>query len=251
MGGLLSTAFKNVLEQLIWLIMVFYVLSRGGGVELQIVNLLDETTLNTYMNLLVNSPNCLAAQEFNVFSVFDERENKLVSTYDLIINTKPGVVDLAKFYDDKYNSCLRYAGFWDQVEEPDNDGECKQNFTKVNNICFPTTADLSDKLKSQFLVYEMVLKDFNTGETHYMVSEEGRTKVLVNPHRVNPSLPPFKCGDAPCYNYTYTQFLMCDGLTTVAKKSITKPVTIVNSVQPFQEPHFGELNLTVCLGKYE
>jgi len=219
--NVLPYAIREIFEFLIWTSLTFYVLGRSGTIDFEIVNTLTESDALTELQMLVNSPNCLA---------YEKRLPSYTSTVQTIIENSrvyPNTVDIIKFYDPNHQNCLKFNTYTGQE-------------------------------LGHFKVYDVALQDLESGRTYSYRSDDIIHKVNYKPSAVYPELEEWKetgfMQSVGWANELYPYYgLHCDSMMIKQKYRLRKAVKIVYPTETpgIVEESPGILTLELCIGDLE
>ncbi len=254
---------RELFDIFIWLIVVFFVMSRASGVDFEVRGVLDDAKIDTLSQMLLNSPNCLAYEKFQI--EFADSSSSLLSM------AYPGLIDITKFFDGWHQNCLRYAEVW-RLILPDPASTLRLCGHVVNTFFGITTADYnidcpndrkgnpqsciqhrcisscSDGVcgSGSFLTYEVELKDLEAGKDYSFVSYETLAQVQFQPALVGAG------GEWAGQNYP--EQISCKTDFTQSVYKITQPVFIAypknTGLNEDPQKHAGIINITICRGTY-
>jgi len=178
----IPSALQTVFELLLWILLLFYILNKSGGVEVQVVNILDDMLVNTYMDIIVNSPNCLAYENISLdVKKYVDDSGKEWVVVNRFIKPVPGMIDLSKFGDEYHVSCLVFAEFGEELSDRGGDG-----YRELDGVYFPVKSER--RPRKRFITYYLELRDLESGEVYKAVAGISRKKVLLTPARMHPEL---------------------------------------------------------------
>lgn len=239
---------REMFDVLIWLLVVFYVLGRSGGVEFQVTNNLDEAKLDTYAQIFINNPNCFAYEQFNI--------NYYNGTGSVNAMVSAGLIDITKFFDVWHQNCLRYSEIWSSITPLTDQssltvcatsGNCASGQECVSRRCMSALETPSEN--GLFLTYEVLLEDLSLGESYSFVSFDGLTGARYTPIKQG-----ITDSNSGWDENSYFEYLSCksDFVTHVYKH--VQPVFIAypknEGTNEAPEKHSGYITITLCRGVY-
>ncbi|PIO00156.1 hypothetical protein COT72_03270 [archaeon CG10_big_fil_rev_8_21_14_0_10_43_11] len=262
MSTVMPYVIREILDLLIWLLVVFFVLSRASGVNFEVSNALDETKLDTLSQIFINSPNCFAYEQFHID--YAQGSSRLTS------QTYPGLVDVTKFFNAWNQNCLRYTELWDLLI-PSSDstfnlcgelvpslfgltpavgincGESRDGRPQqcISNRCVVSCAR-EPCISGLFLTYEARFKDLETGEEYNFTSYEGLTKAPFEPDVLGYT------GDWA--GGSYEEYVGCSSSFVETTFQGRTPVFIAypknTGLNQDPEKHAGVFSVKLCRGVY-
>ncbi len=277
--GMLPYATRTISETLLWLILIFYVLARSDSLNIEVINAIDEAKMDMYLQTLINNPNCLAYEQFNL--IVDTKDG--TPNVQLSSEIKAGMIDITKFYDQWHHDCVRLAEPWDQpflatgklkvcgqyllknipiinllTQECSSDEKCVANrCVKKMGMCTPGTKDYQQCLAQSngvFLSYTLELQDLEEMpvKKYAVTSYEGTILMQYIPEVIHSDLKEYSMAWAKT---PYAEYMHCQ--TDFGGKEITKNINVMIAYPNAQathieEPtkHLGTLTIKMCKGMY-
>ncbi len=254
--GMLPFAMRNVAELTVWSLLLMYIMARSVGLDTTIVSQLSAEKAQSYLQVLMDSPDCFA---YNPTQVIEQKNsNNQVTSVSITNHPSFGVVDISKFYDLRHQNCLRKSEVWDNYVQVgkacgwallsflDPRDDCTGTQKCVNHQCIDPSQGNMKAATGSFITYNITLTDQKNGNVYDIASFEQGSKLAYLPLLNNPQY-----SQEDWANQFYPEYMTCQSNFGGVPVKAQSPVLIAYpNKNGGATEDLGTMSISMCLGVY-